>query len=112
MDEALVKQRFHDIEENYKIISNNIAEAAVKSGRQPEDVRFMAVTKTVESLYINHALSLGVDLIGENRVQEFLGKRDELKLDGVEKHLIPHWRLSNEGFYRVQRTYGWLCQYR
>lgn len=90
MDEALVKQRFHDIEENYRIIMNNIGEAAIKSGRKPEDVRFMAVTKTVESIYINHALSLGADLIGENRVQEFLSKRDELKLDGVEKHLIGH----------------------
>ncbi len=90
MDEALVKQRFHDIEENYKTIKENIAQAALKSGRKSEDVRFMAVTKTVESLYINHALSLGVDLIGENRVQEFLGKRDELNLNGVEKHLIGH----------------------
>lgn len=90
MDEALVKQRFHDIEENYKAIMYNLSEAAVKSGRTPGDVRFMAVTKTVGSLYINHALSLGIDLIGENRVQEFLGKRDELKLDGIEKHLIGH----------------------
>lgn len=90
MERALVEARFHDIEENYKIIKNNIAEAAIKSGRRPEDVRLMGVTKTVESIYINHALSLGIDLIGENRVQEFLGKRDELKLDGVEKHLIGH----------------------
>ena len=90
MDEALVKGRFLDIEENYKLISHNIAEAAIKSGRKPEDVRFMAVTKTVESLYINHALSLGIDLIGENRVQEFLSKKDELNLNGVEKHLIGH----------------------
>ena len=90
MDEALLKQRFNDIEENYKVIMNNIGEAAVKSGRAPEDIRFMAVTKTVDSIFINHALSLGIDLIGENRVQEYLGKRDELKLDGVEKHLIGH----------------------
>ncbi len=90
MDEALVKARFRDIEENYKTITNNIAESAIKSGRVPSDVRFMAVTKTVDALYINHALSLGIDLIGENRVQEFLGKRDELALNGVEKHLIGH----------------------
>ena len=90
MDEALVKARFKDIEENYKTITENIAQAAVKSGRNPDDIRFMAVTKTVESLYINHALSLGIDLIGENRVQEFLGKREELNLSGVEKHLIGH----------------------
>ncbi len=90
MDEALLKQRFHDIEENYKTIRENICEAALRSGRKPEDVRFMAVTKTVDSVYINHALSLGIDLIGENRVQEYLGKRDELNLSGVEKHLIGH----------------------
>jgi len=50
----------------------------------------MAVTKTVESFYINKVLDLGADLIGENRVQEFLGKKDELHLNGVEKHLIGH----------------------
>lgn len=90
MERALVEARFHDIEENYKVIKNNIYEAAIKSGRNPDEIRLMGVTKTVESIYINHALELGVDLIGENRVQEFLGKRDELKLDGVEKHLIGH----------------------
>lgn len=90
MEKALADERFRDIEENYKRIKENIAAAAVKSGRAPQDVRLMGVTKTVESLYINHALSLGIDLIGENRVQEFLGKRDELNLNGVEKHLIGH----------------------
>lgn len=90
MEKALVSERFRDIEENYKRIKDDIAEAAVKSGRKPEDVRLMGVTKTVESLYINHAISLGIDLIGENRVQEYLSKKDELNLDGVEKHLIGH----------------------
>ena len=90
MEKALVDERFRDIEENYKFITDNIAEAAVKSGRRPEDVRLMGVTKTVESIYINHALSLGINLIGENRVQEYLGKRDELNLNGVERHLIGH----------------------
>lgn len=90
MERALFEQRFRDIEENYKFITDNIAKAAEKSGRKPDDIRFMAVTKTVDSLYINHALELGIDLIGENRVQEYLGKREELKLDGVERHLIGH----------------------
>ena len=90
MERALVEARFRDIEENYKIITDKMAEAAIKSGRRPEDVRLMGVTKTVESIYINHALELGIDLIGENRVQEFLGKRDELMLNSVEKHLIGH----------------------
>lgn len=78
------------VEDNYKAVKSRIEEAAIKAGRNPKDVRLMAVTKTVESVYINKAIELGADLIGENRVQEYLGKKDELKLDGVEKHLIGH----------------------
>lgn len=89
-EKALVEERFRDIEENYKNIRENIVKATVESGRDENSVRLMGVTKTVDSLFINHALSLGIDLIGENRVQEYLGKRDELHLDGVEKHLIGH----------------------
>ncbi|MCM1113920.1 MAG: YggS family pyridoxal phosphate-dependent enzyme [Clostridium sp.] len=86
LDEA----RLQSVEDNYKAIKARIEESAVKAGRDSKDVRLMAVTKTVESVYINRALDLGADLIGENRVQEYLGKKDELHLDHVEKHLIGH----------------------
>ena len=82
--------KFIDIEENIKHIRERIAQAAVKSGREEKDVRFMAVTKTVDPVYINHALAQGIDLIGENKVQEFLGKKDSLNLENTEKHLIGH----------------------
>lgn len=79
------------IKENLKVIRDEICEAAVKSGRSYEDVRLMAVTKTVSVSKINYAINeCGVDLIGENKVQEFLSKKDTLNLDGVEKHLIGH----------------------
>lgn len=86
----LDEERLKSTEENYKRILNNVCETAVKAGRNENDVRLMCVTKTVEAPYINRVLELGADLIGENRVQEYLGKRDDLKLDGVEKHLIGH----------------------
>lgn len=89
-EKAYLDKRFSDIDENYKLIKEKIASSAQQSGRNASDIRFMAVTKTVEPVYINHALSLGIDLIGENRVQEYLGKRSELNLNGVEKHLIGH----------------------
>lgn len=80
-----------NISENIKVITDSVAEATVKSGRTPGDVRLMAVTKTVSFDKINFALdNCGIDLIGENKVQEFLSKKDELHLDGVEKHLIGH----------------------
>lgn len=85
-DESRVKS----VVDNYRRIKNNVMEAAVRAGRKESDVRLMCVTKTVEAQYINPVLDCGADLIGENRVQEFLGKKDALHLDGVEKHLIGH----------------------
>lgn len=84
------ENRLKAVEDNYKSVKSRVEEAALKAGRNPADVRLMAVTKTVESVYINKVLALGADLIGENRVQEYLGKKDELHLDNVEKHLIGH----------------------
>lgn len=86
IDEARVKTTL----ENYKRVKDRVAEAALKAGRSPDEVRLMCVTKTIEPEYINPVLDEGADLIGENRVQEFLGKKDALHLDGVEKHLIGH----------------------
>ena len=46
MTEKCFEERFRDVEENYKVITNRIAEAAVRSGRKPEDITFLAATKT------------------------------------------------------------------
>ena len=81
-------QRFADIEYNLSVIRERIANAAVQSGRKPEDIKLMAVTKTVAPEYINHAIRCGIDLIGENKVQEYLGKKPDLL--PCEAHLIGH----------------------
>ena len=78
------------ISENLKRITDAMGEACVSAGRDTDAVRLLAVTKTVDPERINAALRLGVGQIGENRVQEFLGKREALELDGVEAHLIGH----------------------
>ncbi len=82
------EERYRAIEENLKIINDNISECAVESGRKPEEVRLMAVTKTVEPKFINHAINNGINLIGENKVQELLLKEPELLK--CEAHLIGH----------------------
>ena len=85
------KAHFSVIGENIKRIKEEIAEATIKSNRSVDEVRLMAVTKTVCTEYINYAIeNCGIDLIGENKVQEFLSKKDLLKLENVEKHLIGH----------------------
>ena len=73
--ERLFDDSFSDIRENYKKICENINEAALKAGRT-DKIRFMGVTKTVSPERINFAIGLGIDLLGENRVQEYLEKRD------------------------------------
>ncbi len=90
MERLSVNERFENIAYNLKVINDRIAEAALKSGRKSEDINFMAVTKTVEPMFINHAIDCGVKLIGENKVQEFLSKKEYLKLENCEAHLIGH----------------------
>lgn len=89
-EKSLVEKRFSDIAFNIEAIRENIEKALLRAGRAENAVRLMAVTKTVDEIYINHAISCGIDLIGENRVQEMLRKKPNLHLDGVEKHLIGH----------------------
>lgn len=77
------------LDENYKRIINSANEAAIKSGRSPECIKLTAVTKTVKPIYINHIISLGADIIGENKVQELLSKLEFLD-SPVQKHIIGH----------------------
>ena len=77
------------VSDNLTAIRENIAEAADKCGRKPEDVRIMAVTKTVAPEIVNHAVSLGISLLGENRVQEFQSKQEAYD-SSAEIHFIGH----------------------
>ncbi len=67
---------FDDIRENYLRICGEVSDALAAAHRT-DKVRIMAVTKTVAAEKVNFAVGLGIDLLGENRVQEFLDKREE-----------------------------------
>ncbi|MDR0314773.1 MAG: YggS family pyridoxal phosphate-dependent enzyme [Oscillospiraceae bacterium] len=88
MERLLKNKKFDDIDENLKFIEEKIAYCAQKSGRKYEDIKLMAVTKTVDPVFVNHAIEKGVKLIGENKVQELLLKKDSLMESEV--HLIGH----------------------
>lgn len=83
-------KRFELVKENYNLILDNIVHAAIKSGRKPEDITLLAATKTVSAEVINYAIGLGINCIGENRVQELLYKYDSLNLENVKTHFIGH----------------------
>ncbi len=70
-------------------INANIASAAAKSGRPPEAVEIIAVTKTHGSETIREAWEAGLGIVGENKVQEAAWKRP-LAVSGPDWHLIGH----------------------
>ena len=90
MEKSLSSERLLLLEDNLKKVREEIEEAAIKNGRNPKDIKLMAVTKTVCPEIINHAIACGVDLIGENKVQEVLIKKPELNLENCDLHLIGH----------------------
>lgn len=59
---------------NVKETFDKIKKAAESAGRNPSEIRLMAVTKTVAPEKINEAIEAGCYLLGENRVQELLEK--------------------------------------
>ncbi len=77
------------IKDNVKRVLENIGEAAIKSGRKPEDITLVAVTKTVTASQAQEVLDTGVLTLGENRVQSLLDKYEILK-DKPIWHLIGH----------------------
>lgn len=77
------------IARNIERVKATIADACRKSGRRPEDVRLIAVTKYVGIDTTRAVLDLGIEHIGENRVQEAVPKYDKLGSRGTW-HFIGH----------------------
>lgn len=88
MTENSFTDRFSYFDENYKHIKENIAIAAEKSGRKPEEITLLAATKTVSVEVINHAIDAGINCIGENRVQELMDKYDRLHKENCDIQFI------------------------
>jgi pyridoxal phosphate enzyme (YggS family) len=79
------------IAENLARVRERMEAAARRAARRSEDVALMAVSKTFPAEFIREAYDAGLRLFGENRVQEFIGKRDSLRdLTNIEWHLIGH----------------------
>ena len=84
-----VSGEFAYIAENYKEIVNNVENAKAKYRSPEEKIQIMAVTKTVEPEKVNFAVSQGITLLGENRVQEYLSKKDSYSPE-AQVHMIGH----------------------
>jgi len=77
-----------DLESARAEILGRIADAAARSGRAPDDVRVVAVSKTVDATRIAAAAAAGWATFGENRVQERAAKAPDLAGVRAEWHLV------------------------
>src|SRR5258708_9346546 len=77
--------------ENIARLQGRIATAALRSGRKPEAITLLAVTKTFAPEQVRAAYDAGLRIFGENRVQELSGKVAALRdLRDAEWHMIGH----------------------
>jgi len=89
-----------EIKENLLRVIDRIEKAAIRVGRDPKEIRLVAVCKTVEPARIKEAIQAGVSILGENYVQEAKKKIEEIGRP-VAWHFIGHLQ-SNKAKYAVQ----------
>jgi len=87
------------IAENLKTVKDKIAQAALRAGRNPQDVQLVAVSKTVSGEPIQQAIEAGVTILGESYIQEARKKIGELG-KAVRWDFIGHLQ-SNKVSYAV-----------
>ncbi|MDY6863754.1 MAG: YggS family pyridoxal phosphate-dependent enzyme [Thermodesulfobacteriota bacterium] len=86
---------------NLENVFKNIKKAAQKAKRNPGEVKLIAVSKTVPPEIISDAVDAGVDIFGENYVQEAKAKIDRLKDKNISWHFIGHLQ-KNKGKNAVE----------
>ena len=78
------------IAENVASIRSAMAQAAREAGRDPGEVKLCAATKMNDADAVRQAIAAGVDLCGENRVQELTQKLRQNAYQGAPIHFIGH----------------------
>ncbi len=79
----------YNLQENILRVQANIEKALDRVGRDKDDVTLIAVTKTVDTDIIQKSLDLGLNNIGENRVQELQRKYEKIG-HRATWHMIGH----------------------
>ena len=76
------------ISENFRQVKRRIIDAAKRVGRDPSDIRLLAVTKEQSDVIVAKGIQAGMTLFGENKVQEAMDKIEAIGRTGLEWHFI------------------------
>lgn len=94
-----------NIGENLESVNRKITEAARRSGRDPQDILLLAISKTLPAEMVIEASRAGQVHFGENRIQEARDKIPSLPADLVW-HFVGHLQ-SNKARY-CPDLFGWI----
>ena len=89
--------------DNFLKVQERIVAAARRAGRRGEDVTLIGVSKTHPAEMIRAAFEAGIRHFGENRVQEWEGKRGGVEDLGATWHLVGH--LQSNKVVRAARMF-------
>lgn len=78
------------LNENIAAVNERIAAAARRAGRDPAEITLVAATKVQTSQTIRAAIAAGIQICGENRVQEMTAHLDDNAYAGARLHFIGH----------------------
>jgi hypothetical protein len=90
-----------DLKKRLENVNDRINKAALKCGRDPENIHLVAVSKTIPANRVKEAIELGVTILGENYVQEARDKFNVLGTYPVSWHFIGHLQ-TNKAKYAVR----------
>ena len=86
------------IAENLAEVWGRICQAIQKSGRDPDSVHLVAVSKQVGMAQIEEARIAGAVIFGENKIQDAVPKVDQMGSEGISWHFIGHLQKNKVKF--------------
>ena len=89
---------FETVSANVAKVREQMKEAALRAGRDPEDVTLVAATKVQTSDTIRNAIKAGITVCGENRVQELTAHLEDNAYEGARVHFIGHLQTNKVKF--------------
>ena len=91
---------------NLQLIHQSITDSANKAGRNPEDIKLIAVSKTRSVEEVQSVIDLGVNVFGENTIQDAMTKIPVIGTENTEWHFIGH--LQSKKSKSIPGYFDWI----
>lgn len=84
----MTEQEYRELKSRIESVQERVARAAQRAGKKPEDIILVAASKMNDAERVHAAITAGIRVCGENRVQELLDKYEQHAYDGADLQFI------------------------